>query len=658
MKAGMRATAGGMSLAILLASASVWAKGPKTDDDDSASSDDDDQGSADTDKKSDKAKAKSTTKDDEDDATIEDDKTVEDKTEASQGDTGSGSAAPAVKQDLNGHDLAATHKRTQFERDRFFVDKVDTDDTADKTLIQGSFTSSTFFYTEFGGAYPTVTPAMGQQSVVDNALYSILWTDLRLQTDFRHISGSRWDARVDARVRLVDQPPSTLSQYDANAPATSTATPTQNAVQSGFNGQNEYDLRELWVIRNGVQTDVTIGRQFIADLGGLKIDGVRVDYASSDKLTLLGFVGLYPLRGSRSVTTDYETLYTQSLTTGLLSPVTPYVGAGGFGGAYRTGNAYGAVGAVMLAPLQGESPRIYATSNGYWRYGSTLDIYHFALVDLIGENDALDAAHAGLTNLSAGINYKPDPRLRLTASFNRVDTDTLNVQAYAFLHNVDSAVSLYDNQAYLVRLSTDEARVGASAGLGDSQRFEISTALTYRTNPSFELTAPTGQVIADIGRAQSIEAWGGITDRRSIAGLRLSLSVSRTFGIGSVTYQHNQSLALRAMASHELLSGKGEWELEAEYASVQDSLAGESSTTAPCTTAMQAATCFGSSNGTIITVGGLLYYRLNRNWFTVASLYLNEESSQGVMLGAMMTGVSTDPAITGLTGFLRLAYRF
>src|SRR6185369_16439870 len=107
--------------------------------------------------------------------------------------------------------------------------------------------------------------------------------------------------------------------------------------------------------------------------------------------------------------------------------------ATGFGGAYRTTAAYGAIGGVVLYPLQKESPRIFGTSNGYWRYGTTVDIYHFALIDLLGNNDALGAGHAGLTNLSGGINYKPTPRLRLTGSFNRVDTETLNIQAGAFL---------------------------------------------------------------------------------------------------------------------------------------------------------------------------------------------------------------------------------
>jgi hypothetical protein len=70
--------------------------------------------------------------------------------------------------------------------------------------------------------------------------------------------------------------------------------------------------------------------------------------------------------------------------------------------------------------------------------------------------------------------------------------------------------------------------------------------------------------------------------------------------------------------------------------------------------------CFGVSQGTVLTVGGLLYYRLNRAWFAVASLYLNESNNTTTILAALGNGVVSqgDPGVTGLTGYLRFAYRF
>ena len=73
-------------------------------------------------------------------------------------------------------------------------------------------------------------------------------------------------------------------------------------------GENN-QLRELWLTRVGKRSDIFLGRQFIPDLGGVKIDGLRVDYAkSAEKLTLIGFAGLFPVRGSRSIDTDYKEL--------------------------------------------------------------------------------------------------------------------------------------------------------------------------------------------------------------------------------------------------------------------------------------------------------------------------------------------------------------
>src|SRR5262249_15531824 len=157
-------------------------------------------------------------------------------------------------------------------------------------------------------------------------------------------------------------------------------------------------------------------RQFIPDLGALRIDGLRIDYAQSEKLTLIMFGGLYPIRGSRSIETDYMELRDN---TGKKSG--RFVGSGGFGVAYRTLNAHGAFGGAAMAPLSSETPRVYATSNGYYRSNAKVDLYHTAILDAFGK------AAPALTNLSAGANYKPAQRLRITGSFNRVDTETLNV---------------------------------------------------------------------------------------------------------------------------------------------------------------------------------------------------------------------------------------
>lgn len=551
---------------------------------------------------------------------------VKDKTKAKSDDE-----AP-IKQDLSGHDLGTSKKENLFEKDRFFVDKVDTEKTEKGTLVQGSIASSSLFFTESGGSY-------GTNQGDNSARLKRYYTELRLQTDFRHLGGGRWDARIDARARLVPTP-------DDNP-----QTDDKLHIQSGFNGRSEYDLKELWLFHSGKRTDVFFGRQFIADLGAVKFDGLRIDYAKSRTLTLIGFGGLYPVKGSRSVTTDYVPLKDNQF-----ASAGKFVGAAGFGGAYRTINAYGSVGGVALVPFAGESPRIFATSQGYFRSGATLDIYHFALIDLVS------SVGAAITNLSAGLNYKPGPRLRLTANFNRVDVDTLNVQANAFLSNpqVDAtqtgATGIVQNETYFRRLSTNVARAGVSAGLGQLQRFEVSVQGAYRYRPAVALDTANNMMTLTLDAAKGIDLYGAITDRRSIANLRLGLDVSRTIGLGNVAFQRSNVLAIRVSAARELENGHGEWEAEISYATTKDAAAG-----IICNGPNQPNTCFGASTGAILSIGGNLFYRINRDWMVIGSAFVTRQTLQHTDVSGPMNEVLTttdDPTVTGLMGFARIAYRF
>ena len=642
-----------LALALVLAAGAprlAWARGGDKharhhDDDSNDSADDpgddggsdDDRGSADGDDSSDDDDDDTANKPAKHDAKPSDDEDSDDEDSGSDSDKSSETAdKPAnrlpEKQDLTGHDLGTDKKPNAFERDRFFVDKVDTKATEHGTLIQGSLTSTSFLYNESGGNYS------GGNFGSDAASFSRMFTDLRLQTDFRHIKDSRWDGRVDARMRFVNNPPDT--PFDQNANGMGGVTPVN--IQSGLTGQNEYDLRELWLIRNGDRTDVTIGRQYIADLAAVKIDGVRFDYAKSKEFTLLGFGGLYPLRGSRSVTTDYVDLKKSDGTS-----IGQFIAAAGFGAAYRTDMAYGSFGGVILDPVQGgEQPRVFGTSTGYWRFGPKLDLYHFAVVDLIGNNDALGAGSAGLTNLSVGANFKPSPRLRATASLNRVDTETLNLQAQAFLSQPATANTTIDNEVFIKRLATTEVRGDVSAGLGELQRFEITAALAYRTRPGFDLTSPDMTTKTAIPAAQSAEVYGSFIDRRSFAGMRLGTDIVRTFALSTVGYSRSEVFALRLFAQRELASGKGEWEAEASYATTKDTATGGA-----CTAAMDLLNCFGATSGSILSAGGTFYYRFNRDWLGIASAYLSQQT-------LTPAGKPADPSILGLTGFARFAYRF
>jgi hypothetical protein len=619
----MKRALAGLALALAVAAPPAWA------DDEDEVSDDEDEGET---RKTRRIKNKPEARTDADSA---------EGTDGADGADGDDEPDEDFKkQDLTGHDLGpGSKKENQFERDRFFVDKIDTAKTEDSTLIQGSLTSTSFGYVERGGTLAVQTG--GVTTVPSASQFQRVFTDLRLQTDFRHIAGSRWEARVDVRARAVNNPGFVGPDQ---APA------TDSRVQSGFLGRNELDIKELWLVRSGARSDVFLGRQFIADLGGVKIDGLRIDYASSSKFTFVGFGGLYPIRGSRSITTDYTALLSNPDEAGVRTPAGKYTGAGGFGAAYRTANAYGAFGGVALVPFSSESPRVFGTSTGYWRRGTKLDLYHLAVIDAVGSN----AVNAGLTNLSLGLNYRPDQRLRASLAFHRVDTETLNVQAQAFLVDPDPNINVIQNEAYVARIATNHARASLSAGLGSLQRFEVTAAISLRRRGEITLSAPpqamgAAPVIQPLPAAQSAEVYGSITDRRSVAKLRLGVDGSRVLGVGSSTYQRTTSTSLRVFAARDISEGRGEWEAEVAYSSNADDNAGT-----VCTPGVDILGCYGAASSTIITAGANLYYRINRDWFTLGSLFINRNAISHVE----MENTVADPPLTGVSGYFRIAYRF
>jgi hypothetical protein len=641
-----------LAAAVLASAATATkARADKKGDDDTVDATDDDAKPSKKKPKDDGDDAKPKS-DDEVDATDDDAKPKKKKDEVNE---------EAQKQDLTGHDLGTHKKENEFERDRFYVDKVDSGKSDKGTLIQGSLAETTFLYME-GGGLLGANNGQTLNSINSSASpFTRLYTELRYQSDFRHIGGGIWDARIDARIRIVDQPDPTNGTGEGNITGAGQGTIEELKTQSGLFGGNEYDLREAYFVRNGARSDIFIGRQWITDLGAVKIDGVRIDYASSKTWTILGFGGLYPLLGSRSLTTDYVNLQTVT-PNGTLASEGNFVGAAGGGAAYRTANAYGAVGGVALVPFQGEDPRIFATSNGYWRFGNQLDFYHYAVIDFVGSN----AVNAGITNLSAGVNYKPSPRLRITGSYNRVDTQTLNVQAGAYLNSANTGNAAIDNTVYIQRIATDELRGSVAAGLGELQRFEITSSLTYRERPDVTLTSIAGTMngvpatfTADLPAEQSVEAYASITDRRSIAGLRLGLDGLQTFGVGSTSYAHTNLFSVRLSAAHDIAGGRGDWEAEIAYTSTADDNRGQTCNYGPAgpgapPNSIGLANCFGSSSATLLSIGGSVYYRLNRSWFGLASLFLTQDS----VTGQQGPTIVTDAPVTGFTGFLRVAYRF
>ena len=52
---------------------------------------------------------------------------------------------------------------------------------------------------------------------------------------------------------------------------------------------------------------------------------------------------------------------------------------------------------------------------------------------------------------------------------------------------------------------------------------------------------------------------------------------------------------------------------------------------------------------------GNLFYRINRDWFLLGSLFVNRLALTRTEAMAVTT---TDPTVTGVSGYFRIAYRF
>jgi hypothetical protein len=517
-----------------------------------------------------------------------------------------------------------------FEKDRFFIDKIDTAETEEKTLFQGNLISSTFFYNESGGQADGNAGTGGGGA---NSKYSRMFTDLRLQLDARHIRGGRWLARADVRGRGVP---------GGTKPSGYAGTETSK-IQSGLTGESELEVKELWVARPGDRTDLFIGRQTIADLGAVKIDGIRFDYAKSDKVTLLGFAGAYPLRGSRSIDTDYPVLRRSSKELGRTPPI-----AAGFGAAYRTPLAYGSLGGGAIAPLKGEKPRIFVTSTGYYRTGPKLDLYHFGLIDVVSEGGF------AINNLSGGLNYRPSPALRATASINHVDTETLEVQARVFLDPNDAARLRNDDEVR--RISSTQAQGGLSVGLGKTQQVEISVAVNgrYRPEVAIEYGGANPYVFKE---ARSVDVLGQIV-HRDLFNSRIGVDVIRSFSIGQ-TSARSSFLTLRGFVSREFRQGRGSWEADLAYSTTKDEVA-PAQVFNPAMPLVDPTIDFGRSNASTIQGNGSVYYRLRTSWFLLGNLGVGRFSLKSVVPVPGMDAPQTqnDPGVLSISVFGRIAYRF
>jgi hypothetical protein len=531
--------------------------------------------------------------------------------------------------------------------DRFFAPTPADEDDTQSTTYDGSLTSTTFYYRETGENAPS--PATGGATPYSASPVDRLFTDLRGQFDADHIAGTKFDFRADMRGRY------TTSYTLPASPAA--ADGREVPFQSGTFAGEELELRELHVRRDGDSTDVTIGRQYSLELAATRFDGVKIE-PSGEHWKFILFGGLYPSRISRDIRDDYPRIPDVDPDMSLDQPGDPIMPVtGGTGTAYRYQSAYGAIGVVGILPLENdletgeaEKPRVFATSNGYWRQSGAVDFYHYIVADATG------AGGAGLTNLTLGVNLQPTPRLRAYASVNRIDTETLNVLAQTKLEDRDplpvnkmtpNPGSAVQNNLEVQRIAQDSVRLGVSANF--ATRFEVSTSGTLRRRGELRVESVDGEGELVFPAAQAADVTFSLVDRKSFGGTRTGLSATSSFGVGSANLYRSKAIVARADISKELAEGRAELEADVTYLNSTDDNRGTA-----CNLG-QVETCYGAAQVQSITGGALAFYRFSRTWFLITSANVGAQMSKA----ASVSGSPVNQPTIITSGFLlRLAYRF
>jgi hypothetical protein len=523
-----------------------------------------------------------------------------------------------------------------------FVPPDQLEEDGDGTDIDGRISSTTVVHRETGGIGPPLLTGGAAPEPVSP--FARVFTDLRLQLELDHIAGSSVDWRSDARVRyLVTDGPSTSNKQDDPAATL--------PYQSGRYGGEELHLRELYLRRRGAKADVYLGRQVVLEIAALEIDGLRVVWDKSPRWDVIAFAGLHPARGSRSIHDDYPEQRPNPLDpTAAAKRVMPV--AVGLGGAYRFGSAFGSIGAGAIAPLaddaatgSAEDPRLFVTSQGYWRVGRALDVYHYAVADAYG------AGGPAVNNLSVGLDFHPVFNFRVNASVNHVDTETLNVIAQTRLEepdpNVAAAGALLQNNIEVQRIAQQSARVSVSAAFRQ-RRFELSTSGMVRRRPELAILAVGGAPVV-FPEARAADVTLQVLDRRSPLDARLGASVTRVFGLGDRVFANSQSVTGRVFGSREL-GDKTELELELGYYESIDQSQGKQ-----CPTAADPLACFGTAEVTTLSLNATAFHRLGNHLSIVGAANIGRMSltAQDAAGGP----IAQPPALI-LSGLLRVDLRF
>ena len=318
--------------------------------------------------------------------------------------------------------------------------------------------------------------------------------------------------------------------------------------------------------------------------------------------------------------------------------------------------------ASRMVPLsEGAAARSTSRRNGY------LPQRHASSTSITSRSSTCSAArrriagHVQLTNLSAGVELQAEPaaarhRRASTASTPRRSTSRPARSSQTPDTTGGCGNTIIQNEAYI---SPPRDELGARGCLGRARQISSGSRSRPRSRtgcaPEFTLRPPrsdaSGESTCRPPRASRCGA--AIVDRRSIKDARIGIdgvAIVRASAISRISAARRSSgrlFASRELARTAAASGRPRSRTRRSTTACSDDGPGLRHAGAA---GDDVSDCYGTSNNTVISAGGQLFYRLKRigSDRTLHVMRITNTRSDGAV----------DPAILSVTGFMRIAKRF